>query len=364
MKTIELNSNIRLFTAQSDLANPFLTTVKFVFADDLPNMNGQGIPYEEFSTLASSAIGMPIKVRFFGNGIGGHTGAVPVGHIQNVLEEEEDGIHRLVAEGVLYNDEYPDIIEYLKEAFDKAQKNEGETPGVSWEISYKDSFVDKGIEWLKGVIARAATFVKHPAYGTRTALLALASDKTLSDEDIEKELVGLAKGIAQSHEQGGTNKVELEQALAKIEELEAQIAEQKTALAEAEASKETFTSENETLQAQINELTSKVASFEKALLIETRVKKLEEAGVPIPAEAEELAKKQEFWIAMSEEMFEEYVSDLAAVAKKTPDKKSEASANFLQLPKISVDTTANSGAVSAESLRFKMRNLSRNETAE
>jgi predicted nucleic acid-binding Zn-ribbon protein len=353
MKTLEFNSSTWLF-AQSDFINPFLTTVKFVFADDKPNANNQAIPYDEFASLAQSAIGMPIKIRFLGKGIGGHTGSIPVGHIRDMIEEaEEDGSHKLIAEGVLYNDEYPEVVEFLKESFDT-----GDAPGISWEISYKESIVDKGIHWLKGVVARAATFVKHPAYGTRTALLALASDKTLSDEDIENELVDMANDIV-SHKQGGTNNVELEEALQKIKDLEAQIAEKDTALVEAKAETETVRTEATELKVEVDELLSKVNSFEKSMLIEARMKKVVEAGVSVPTDEEELTKKQEFWAAMSEEVFTEYVSDLAAVAKVAPEKK--ASASVLQLPKISVDTSTNNGAVSAESLRNKMRSLSRNE---
>lgn len=352
MKTIELNTTTWLL-AQSDFVNPFLTLVKFVFADDKPNANNQAIPYEEFASLAQSAIGMPIKIRFLGKGLGGHTGAIPVGHIRDILEEaEEDGSHRLVAEGVLYNDEYPEVVEFLKESYEA-----GDSPGISWEISYRDSVVDKGIQWLKGVVARAATFVKHPAYGTRTALLALASDKTLSDEDIEKELIGMAHEI-EGQDQGGNN-VELEEALQKIKDLEAQIAEKETALIDAQAETETVRTEATELKTKVDELLEKVNSFEKSILVETRTKKVADAGVPVPTDEEELTKKQEFWAAMSEELFEQYVSDLAAVARVAPEKK--ASASVLQLPKISVDTSTNNGAVSAESLRNKMRSLSRNE---
>lgn len=353
MKTLELNTSTWSL-AQSDFVNPFLTLVKFIFADDKPNANNMAIPYDEFASLAQSAIGMPIKIRFLGKGLGGHTGSIPVGHIRDMVEEaEDDGSHKLVAEGVLYNDEYPEVVEFLKESFEA-----GDSPGISWEISYKDSVIDKGIQWLKGVVARAATFVKHPAYGTRTALLALASDKTLSDEEIEKEVVDMAHDI-ESHNQGGNNNVELEEALEKIKELEAQIAEKDAALVEAKAETETVRTEAADLKAVNEELVSKVDTFEKSILVENRVKQVVEAGVPLPSEEEELAKKQEFWAAMSEELFTQYISDLAAVAKVTPEKK--ASASVLQLPKISVDTSTNNGAVSAEGLRNKMRSLSRNE---
>jgi uncharacterized coiled-coil protein SlyX len=353
MKTIAFNSNTWLI-AQSDFTNPFLTIIKFIFADDKPNRNNQAIPQEEFASLAQSAIGMPIKIRFLGKGIGSHTGSVPVGHIRDMVEETDtEGVHRLVAEGVLYNEEYPEVIDFLKESFAA-----GEAPGLSWELAYKESIIEKGIEWLKGVIAKATTFVKHPAYGTRTALLALASDTNLSEEDIEKELVGMAHDI-EGQKQGGKNNVELEQALERIKELEAQIASKEAALAEANTAVSTAQASVEELKTLNGELVSKVSSFEKALIVESRTKKISDVGVQIPAEGEELTKKQEVWAAMSEELFETYVSDLAAAVKVVPEKR--ASASVLQLPKISVDTSTNNGAVSAESLRNRMRSLGKNE---
>lgn len=393
MNTLELSTNTWLL-AQSDFVNPFLTLVKFVFADDKPNANNMAIPFDEFAALKLSAIGMPIKIRFLGKGLGGHTGSVPVGHIRDmVVETLDDESHRLVAEGVLYNDEYPEVVEFLKESFDT-----GDAPGISWEISYKESIVDKGIQWLKGVVARAATFVKHPAYGRRTALLALASiDMTTIDNDTKKKIMSLIeelldlldsseeddtedtteaglisraekllahfiKEVSEVEIQGGKNNVELEEALQKIKDLEAQIAEKDTALVEAKAETETIRAEATDLKTELDELIEKVNGFEKTLLVESRTKVVVDAGVQVPTDSEELAKKQEFWAAMSEELFTEYVSDLAAVAKAVPEKK--ASASVLQLPKISVDTSTNNGAVSAESLRNKMRSLSRNEAAE
>jgi len=166
----------------------------------------------------------------------------------------------------------------------------------------------------------------------------------------------------ESQHQGGSKNVELEEALQKIKDLEAQIAEKDTALVEAKAETETVRAEAVDLKVEVDELVTKVNNFEKTLLVESRTKVVVDAGVQVPTDSEELAKKQEFWAAMSEELFTEYVSDLAAVAKAVPEKK--ASASVLQLPKISVDTSTNNGAVSAESLRNKMRSLSRNEAAE
>jgi exonuclease VII small subunit len=380
----------------AEFTNPYLKKVKFIFADDKPNLNNQAIPYDEFTGLAASAIGMPIKIRFLGRrgGAGNHEGSVPIGHISDVIEEQaDDGTHNLVAQGVLYADEYPDIIEYLEEAY-----AENKAPGISWEISYHDSIVEKGITILKGVIARAATFVKHPAYGKRTALLALASiDMAALDNEAQKkimslveELLGLLDGgvddtpgdmteaglISKAEEligrfiteaaevniQGGNNNVTLEEALAKIAELEAELASTKTEL-EAKAS-ETQTLEEavtkvEQLEATVTELETAIATYEKAYVVANRTQKMVEAGVVLDEDAEVLAQKQELWAAMSEEIFNEVISTVTAVASKAPEKRSEASARIFNLPKITPPVA--SGGTAVPDLMSRMRALSRND---
>jgi hypothetical protein len=382
----------------AEFKNPYLKTVKFVFADDKPNLNNQAIPYEEFTGLAASAIGMPIKIRFLGRqgGAGNHDGSVPIGHISSVTEEQaEDGTNKLVAEGVLYADEYPDIIDYLEETY-----AENKAPGISWEISYKDSIVEKGITLLKGVIARAATFVKHPAYGKRTALLALASiDIAALDSEAKKKIMSLVeellsllepdgedttdkedtteagliskaeelmgrfiKEAAEVTIQGGNNNVTLEEALAKIAELEAELASTKTEL-EAKASETQTLEEAVTkvgqLEATVAELETAIATYEKAYVVANRTQKMVEAGVVLDEDAEVLAQKQELWAAMSEEIFNEVVSTVTAVANKAPEKRTEASARIFNLPKITPPVA--SGGTAVPDLMSRMRALSRND---
>lgn len=356
-------AQILAFAGAEGFENPYLKTVKFVFADDKPNLNNQAIPYEEFANLKASAMNMPIKIRFLGKrgGAGNHDGSIPIGHISAIAEElDEDGTtHKLVADGVLYADEYPDIVEYLEEAYAQDQ-----APGISWELSYRESIVEQGIMLLKGVIARAATFVKHPAYGKRTALLALASDATLSDEEIEQEIVSL---FAKEPEiKGGTNNVTLEEALAKIAELEAALASKETEL-EAKASEiqtlnEAVAKVTE-LEANVTELEGAIAAYEKATIVADRTQKMVAAGVVLDTDAEKLAQKQELWAAMSEEIFNEVISTVAAVATKAPA-KAEASARVLNLPKFTVDTSG--GSTSVPDLMSRMRAISRNadESAE
>jgi hypothetical protein len=353
MNKLIMNSNI--YFAESEVLNPYLKYLKFVFADDQPNLNNQAIPYEEFANLKASAVGMPIKMRFLGKkgGAGSHNGSIPIGHIQDVTENTlENGTHQLIAEGAIYADEYPDIVEYLEEAFASQ-----DAPGISWEISYKDSVLDKGVQFLKGVIARAATFVKHPAYGKRTALLALASDASLSEEEIEEQVVSLFS--KEPEIQGGTRNVDLEQALAEIEKLRAELAGKATeveTLTQAANRVGELETENAGLKTQINE-------FQTAQLVEDRTRKAVEAGIVLDTDAEKLAAKQGLWIAMSEEIFNTYISDIAAIAKKIPARTEASARPLFTLPKISVDTSAGNG-VTTVGLKERMRGLSRPETAE
>lgn len=172
-----------------DFVHPGLRTVRFIFCDDQPNENGQGIEYSDFAELKQSAIGTPIKVKFLGKGVGGHYSSIPIGHIKAMSEREaEGGVHQLIADGILYAEEYPDEVEYLAHSF-----AEGKAPGVSWELSYNSerSIVKNGIQWLKGLLTRAATFVSDPAYGNRTAILALASNRNIDAAQFMEELTML-----------------------------------------------------------------------------------------------------------------------------------------------------------------------------
>lgn len=347
-KIITQTAEILAF-AESEYRNPYLKYVKFIFADDKPNINRHAIPYDEFETLKASIVGMPIKMRFLGSrgGAGAHDGSIPIGHIQNVTEDEtDDGTHRIIAEGALYSKEYPDMIEYLEEAFAA-----NEAPGISWELTYQESVIDKGITFLKGIVARAATFVKHPAYGKRTALLALASDASLTDEEMEQEVVSLF--AKEPEPKGGTENVELEEALAKIKELQDELSAKAT---EIEALTATAAKVPE-LEATVTELQTTITTYQKDVLIAARTQKMVEAGVVLETDEEKLAQKQELWAAMSEEMFEELVSTVSAVAKKAPKKAEAAAERPFTLPRVSVDTS-NSGQGS--NILDRMRALGRN----
>lgn len=297
-------------TATSDFKHPLLTTVKFIFADDKPNGNNQGIAYDDFDSVMQSAIDMPIKMRFLGEaGAGGHSGSVTIGHIRGMEKEDvEDGSHRLIADGILYTGEYPEEVEFLKTAYAA-----GKAPGASWEIDYKDAKQEGLTSWLKGIVTRAATFVRNPAYGTRTALLALASNNNITDEELSTELLAIAKEISPKIPvKGGSNKVEEE-----IKKLQAELEAKNKEITNLLAEKETLTTAKAELETKISEQTVALAEIAKAKLISERTVLAAEAGLKIePADA--LAKKQEIWASMNEDAFAGYLEDLKAVAVKAP----------------------------------------------
>lgn len=257
---LELKSALAELTVEDHFHHPGLRNAKFIFCDDQPNENNQGIEREDFAEIIRSAVGAPVKMRFLGESVSGHVGSVPIGYINSMEEtESEDGkIHSLVASATLFASEYPDEITYLEESF-----AEGRAPGVSWELLYDNELLKNGINWIKGIITRAATFVRNPAYGSRTALLALASNKTISEDDFSTELSAFANEFSPKiTDKGGNNNVEkelqeaidaLEAANAKILELEtvnASLTDANTTLSETVAEKDALLTENETALAE------------------------------------------------------------------------------------------------------------------
>ncbi len=147
--------------------NPLLSWVKLVFADDKPNANKQGIKKEEFPNLIKSMSFMPIKAKFTSeSGLGGHNEATQIGVIKSGQQQGD----KVLAIGALYNDEYPEVIEYCKK-----EVAEGRPIQFSWEIRYKNSEIVDEIEWLKETTTKAITAVKTPAYQGRTPLLSISS---------------------------------------------------------------------------------------------------------------------------------------------------------------------------------------------
>jgi len=329
--------------SSDNFSNPLLTVAKFIFADDKGNVNRQGIEVTDFPAIAQSAIDMPVKMSFSETGAGNHYGSIPIGHIKAMETVQENDVNKLIATAVLYADEYPDEINFLKDAYAS-----GKAPGISWELNYKSSIVRDGIEWLKEIVTKAATFVKVPAYGSRTHLLALASAEDNTLVELAKEIL-LQANIKEEPKDKGGNKVEKEELERKLAEAtadaaskDAEIARLGTVITEKDAAYE--------------ELNKKVQAMEKATLIESRTHKLVEAGFTLEADAEKLAKKKEFWASLSEEAFNEYVEDLKA-AKATAKPAIASHRTVEGLPKLAL---AEVDGTDFETLKQDMKKLARN----
>jgi regulator of replication initiation timing len=324
--------------------NPFLVRAKFIFADTKPNENGMGIDFEDFPAVAASAINMPVKMRYLGEGIGNHAGSIPIGHITDMSIEggPEDG--KLVGSAALYSDEYPDEVAFLINAF--AENN---APGISWELAYTESVVINGIHWLKGIITKAATFVKNPAYGKRTALLALASNHDLTDEELDEEILKLTIKEASSTETGG-NKVN-------EEELQKQIDQLKEALSTKESELETLKTQHNSVVEENGTLKEQLSAITKSAKIEERTRKWMEAGLSFSEDAEKATEKKEFIASLEDSVFDAYLSDLVAV-KATVKPAAEASASSgTKIPKPNL--TEQDKEMSFEDLRLAVKAAAR-----
>lgn len=353
MKTIILDAKLQSIfeEATAGVRNPLLTVASWIFTDDKPNANKQGIKVEEFDDIIANSVDMPIKMRYQGEAKG-HLGSVTIGHIRSMTKDTlENGTNVLKAEGVLYKGEYPKEVEYLQEALAN-----GEAPGCSWELNYTDEEIDGPIQWLKGIITKAATFVKFPAYGNRTKLLALASDENISDDELSQELSALAQEIRPKNDnKGGSNKVTEEEIKALQDQLEA-LQKQNETLTTANAELETTNTE---LKTDNEAKDAKIAEYEKKELVASRTAQAQEAGLVV--EDSELAAKQEFWASMSEQIWTNYLADIKKVAAKPDPKKTAAASARITIPR--PDATASAGStesVTPEMLKATFRNRNRN----
>lgn len=345
MDTAEFITSIAEITTLTDpenFAHPLLTVAKFILADDKGNSNNQGIEVEDFDDVIKSAVDTPIKMRYIGSkGVGGHFGSIPIGHIKRVEKETaSDGRNLLVAWAVLYKDEFPDEVQFLVDAFAS-----GEAPGISYEIKYKDSVVKNGVQWLKQLITKAATIVKSPAYGNRTALLALASNREISDEDFTREVLNIITPDEIKEVQHMDDD--------KIRQLEADAATKQTEI-------ETLKQELTTLQGQLQAVTDENTGLKRAQVLESRVRAYTEAGFSLEADAEKAAKKKDFLANMSDEVFSEYLSDLKALKETARADTATAERKGTAIPKLATmerETTL-------DDLKSKLRAAARGESAE
>lgn len=356
---IVLHSAIAEITPE-DFAHPGLRLVRFVFCDDQPNENKQGVEYADFDEVKKSAVGTPIKMKFFGTSAGGHTGSIPIGYIKSMHETQSKGTNQLIADAILFADEYPDEIHYLFHSY-----AEGNAPGISFEMRYTDSILRDGVEWLKGLITRAATFVRHPAYGNRTAILALAANKEINEEQM---MQGLSELINENSpniaNKGGNNRMEedLKKLQEELDALKATIANKDTSLAERDAKISDLETKVSEFETKVTEDETKIADYEKNILVSDRTQQLVEAGVTLPTDADKLSAKQAFYVSLSEDAFKVYKEDLAEVISNAAKAKpKDALASLRQperLPKFDASASADE-SLNLGDLRMKMRGLSR-----
>lgn len=332
--------------------NPFLKVARFVFADDkgaplsTATATGfQGIEVEDFDEIISTALDMPVKMNFTGKGVESHNGSYVIGHMRKMDKVLAENNNKLVAEAVLYAEEYPDEVKYLQEAFAM-----GKAPGISYEVAYGNSTIKDGVEWIKNLITCAATFVDSPAYGNRTALLALASAKDEDFVNTMKTLVAQAEGTnidTPTPNKGGKNVDEKE-----LEKVQAELA---TLKAEAATKTGEIAALNEQLSAkdaELNTANETIATLQREKVTESRVSKFTEAGFMLEADAEKAEKKKAFWLSLSDEAFDEYIADLMAAKAMAakPEKKAEASLRTTPVPRL--DTPSTDG-IEVPSFKFR-----------
>lgn len=341
--------------AQSELVgtNPLVATIRFVFADDQPDANKRVLEYSEFPDVIRTSIGMPVKMRFDGWNVGDHKGAIPIGAITSMEEETlSDTHHQLVATATLWTDEYPEEVAWLRKKYE-----EKKAPGISYELAYSDAEHVGGLEKIRGVITAAAAFVRVPAFGRRTPLLALAS--LMENPDNDEEVRKLLEDILDV--KGGNSMDEKE-----IERLRAEAAVADTLKAEAVTKDATIADLTAQLTAKDGELTAaseKIATMERDQLLNDRVKKFTDAGFALEAEAEKADKRKNLFASLSDEQFDAYLEDLIAAKPKEP---ARAQAGFramasrgTELPKLEVEQPAD-----ITTLRASMRGLARPNSVE
>ncbi len=188
--------------------NPYARAMDFILTDFLPNANAQAIAPEEAERIIASAKGMPIKYEPIREG---HAGAFPIGVIEQVWSGVDPITNQpcLYARAVLWESEYPEIVQQLKTEFEQTG-----TLAVSWELVYERSEVRDGVEWLYDVTVVGVAIVEQPAYGkTRTRVLRVA----------ETQPVGEEKRMDELQRELDTLRAELEQYRARAEHAEAEL---------------------------------------------------------------------------------------------------------------------------------------------
>ena len=198
-KTAEFNGYVYAVANVEQAAHPLQTRISFVLTDFQPNVNKQAVPRTEAENVIATAKGMPVKINFNGVSEGGHSRAVPVGPIIDARLETIEDRDVILADAILWKNEYEEIDDYLK-----SSTAENKRVGTSWELYYKESEEIDGVEWLRGIVMAGTAIVKDPAYGDRTPILAIEEENMeekikmleMQNEELRLMIEGLRLDIA------------------------------------------------------------------------------------------------------------------------------------------------------------------------
>lgn len=330
--------------AVADQTHPLQTKLSLILTDFEPNRNKQGVPLSEAENILFTAKNTPLKINFDGDEYYGHKGAYPIGPITEVYRSQDNGREVIAAEAVIWKDIYTDVSEHIQVAF-------AEGIGTSWEIYYDEDLTStdsNGVQWLGGCVFAGTCIVDTPAYGpNRTRLLAIAEelnkhevnmakaenttevvqnvettkvDNTASaaDTTLTSDISGAMEMLSNLYE-GLWNMIdqadELERNLASsdLSSVAEQFAKAISAIQKRFDALKSKAESAEVVQAELTELKNSIAQAEADRKAEetktTRKATLAELGIDFDTKAD-------FYLAMADEVFAQYVDDLKVVHSK------------------------------------------------
>lgn len=299
-KTAEFNGYVYAVANVEQEAHPLQTRISFVLTDFQPNVNKQAVPRSEAENVIATAKGMPVKINFNGLSEGGHTRAVPVGPITDARLETIEDREVILAEAILWKNEYGEIDDYLK-----SSTAENKRVGTSWELYYKESEELDGVEWLKGIVLAGTAIVKDPAYGDRTPILAIA--EMIMEEKIKELELKLEEYELMLNQM----KLELEKSMMERDELMTEYSSVKT---ERDALAEEIRLENERKEAEARQRDAEAR-------LRGRQEALAEVGVVVADDDDEM---RDFLSTASDDVFNLFVRNYKNVKPAEASVKAEA----------------------------------------
>lgn len=303
--------------------HPLQRKLTFIFTDYQPNGNKQAVPQSEAENVAKTALYMPIKINFDGEGPQGHKGAEPIGPIVTMTPNSEN----IVGEAIVWLDEFPEIDTYLKTA-------SAESGGVqfSWELYYQNSEVDgSGNEWLYGITTAGIAIVDNPAYQGRTPLIAIAEGNEMDLEQLQAQVSELTNKLYSMLDAlyaalalpGAVDKsTGIEEQFTKVIDSLKSMSENVAQLEADKASSDEVATEI----AQLREFKATVeAVAEKQRVLASRREQLETAGITFTNDA--FAERADRISTMDEDAFTFYVSELVSLQKQVTSVSAKANAS-------------------------------------